>query len=124
VAKRKKIVRYVPDYEPVLPNGNSPGRTPSSVIIDVHYAKLLLVERWTFDRYKRLCKYLSMTPCEVASLALMPHSDVSVFEQTNQLHPQRARPIAMLLTLLEAHVAGKFFHDVIDNPFPDLNKLP
>lgn len=113
----------LPSAEPNLPNERSHGQTTASLLIDVHYGKLFLVERWNWDRFIRLCSFLKMTPCEVASLVLMPHSDVALYERNNRLISLRARPIAMLLTLLEAHVCRGMTDDIIENPYPDLTKL-
>ncbi len=92
-------------------------------MIDIHYAKIRLVQRWDWNRYLRLCGFLRMTPSEVASLVLMPHCDIPNFEKSNRLVRTRARPIAMLLTLLEARCYNGMTADVIENPFPNLNTL-
>ncbi len=52
---------YVPD----LPNQGSRLQTPSTLLIDVHYSKLLLVERWTWERFTRLCAFLQISPAEL-----------------------------------------------------------
>ena len=109
-------------YLPPLPNKGSVGQTPASLAIDVHYANLLLVERWDWERYVRLANFLRLTPHELASLVLLPHSFLDAYASRNGLPMDynRARPIAMLLTLVEAHVAGHLTKDVIEEPFPKL----
>lgn len=109
------------DHIPSLPNHSSDHQTTGSKIIDLHYANLLLVERWTWERYVRLAAYLKLTHCELASLVLMSHKSVDQFREKNQIQAHNPRPIAMLLTLLEHHVAGHLLHDTIANPFPNLN---
>jgi hypothetical protein len=111
---------------PKLPNPGSLHQTPASLILDVHYAKLLLVERWTWDRFIRFAAYLKMTPYELGSAALISHDMVDHLRSKNHLggyRHQGVRAQALILTLLEAHLCGAIFHDVIQNPFPDLNKV-
>lgn len=109
---------YIPD----LPNQGSPLQTPSTLLIDVHYAKLLLVERWTWERFNRMCAFLRISPAELASAVLMPHKMLETYQRNNRI-PNRfgsARPIALLLTLLESHCCRQMTKDVIENPFPKL----
>jgi len=113
---------YVPD----LPNQGSRLQTPSTLLIDVHYSKLLLVERWTWERFTRLCAFLQISPAELASSVLMPHDYLLNYERTNRIHRSRAvaLPIALLLTCLELRCCGEMTNDVIRNPFPDLSQKP
>ena len=106
-----------------LPNEHSTVQTPGTLRIDVHYANLLLVERWDYPRFARLCAFLQISEAELASLVLMPHNYLPAFKLTNKLHHRRpvALPIAMILTLLELHCCGAMTKDVIVQPFPDLN---
>lgn len=109
-------------YLPEMPNHGSPFQTPSTVLIDVHYCKLLLVERWTWERFTRLCAFLRISNAELASAVLMPHKMLAAYERDNRI-PNRsgaARPIALLLTLLESHCCRHMTKDVIENPFPKL----
>lgn len=109
-------------YIPPLPNEGSTLQTPSTVLIDVHYCKLLLVERWTWERFTRLCAFLRISNAELASAVLMPHKMLAAYERDNRI-PNRsgaARPIALLLTLLESHCCRHMTKDVIENPFPKL----
>jgi hypothetical protein len=111
---------YIPD----LPNNGSPLQTPSTLLVDVHYAKLLLVERWTWERFTRLCAFLRISEAELASAVLMPHKMIPVYKQKNKI-PNRAgsaRPIALLLTLLEHHCMGAMTKDTIANPFPSFQQ--
>lgn len=39
------------------------------------------------------------------------------------LPASRARPIALILTLLENHLCAHLTNDVIENPFPNLNHV-
>lgn len=110
-------------YRPDLPNVGSRFQTPSTLLIDVHYNKLLLVERWTWERFIRLCAFLQISEGELASAVLMPHQYLGPYETSNHIHHSRARaaPIALLLTLLEHHCCGAMTKDTIENPFPNLN---
>lgn len=104
-----------------LPNEESPHQTASSLILDTHYAKLLLVERWTWERFIRFAAFLRMTPYELGSATLISHRTVDSLKKNNILTGQGARSQALILTLLEAHLCKKFTNDVIENPFPNLN---
>ncbi len=112
------------DYLPPLPNKGSVGQTPASLAIDGHYANLLLVERWDWERYVRLTNFLRLTPHELASLVLLPHRYLDEYASKNGLPMAYnfARPIAMLLTLVEAQVTGHLTKDVIEDPFPNIGK--
>lgn len=109
-------------YVPPMPNEKSRHQTPASLAIDLHYANLLLVERWDWDRYSRLCNLLKLTPHEMASLVLLPHKYVERFRELNGLpmNYAHARAVGLILTLLEAHLCKHISKDVIENPFPKL----
>lgn len=110
-------------YVPSLPNAGSKRQTPNTLRIDVHYANLLLVERWTWDRFNRLAAFLQISHAELASAVTLPHRYLENYERTNRI-PNRdgnGRALALLLTLLESHCCGEWTNDVIRNPFPDLN---
>lgn len=106
-----------------LPNENSTGQTPASLMIDVHYAKLRLVERWDWARFVKLCTFLRMTDCEVASLVLLPHKKLAEYQKRNTLPltAPHASSVALNLTLLEAFLMRGLTNDVVSNPFPDLS---
>lgn len=108
-----------------LPNEGSNGQTPASLAIDVHYAKLMLVERWNWERFVKLCTFLKMTDCEVASLVLLPHRALVGYKLMNRLPLIRshASSVALSLTLLEAYLMRGLTKDVIESPFPDLNRV-
>lgn len=110
------------EYRPPLPNVGSAGQTPASLAIDVHYANLMLVERWDWPRFLKLANLLKLTPHELASLVLLPHKYVDDYRLRNGLPMTYnwARPVAMLLTLVELHVAGHLTADVVQEPFPKL----
>ena len=105
---------------PLAPNADSTKRTPASVMLDMHWENMRLVERWSWERYVRLCKFLSYTPWELASLVLLPHDQIERFRRTSCLSGKAARPVALILTLVEAHVMGNWTDDVIKNAFPKL----
>lgn len=113
-------------YRPVLPNVGSAGQTPASLAIDIHYTQLMLVERWTWERYVKLCHFLKMTSFEVASLVLLPHKKVPLYQHKNILPMSRAHSasVALNLTLLEAYLMRGLTEDVIENPFPNLSRAP
>lgn len=90
--------------------------TPGSALIDLHYAKLRLDSRWTWERFMRLAGFLRLTPGELASLVRLKHSLLEGCHARNQFPP----PVALLLTVLEAHVTAGLVPDAIANPFPKL----
>lgn len=112
------------EYTLTLPNLGSKGQTPASLAIDIHYLKLMLVKRWDWERYVKLCTFLKMTAYEVASLVLLPHRSVEKYQTKNTLPLARAHAesVALNLTLLESYLMRGLTEDVIDNPFPNLNK--
>lgn len=107
-----------------LPNLGSPDQTPASLAIDIHYMNLMLIQRWDWERYVRLCTFLKMTACEVASLVLLPHKSVTGYKQKNVLPLRRAHAlsVALNLTLLEAYLMRGLSEDIVEQPFPDLTK--
>lgn len=107
------------DLEP-MPNKGSRHQTPASVYIDAHYHTLELTRRWSWFRYTRLCNRINMTPYELGSLVMLSHASIAAFEKKKVMDKRIARPVALLLTLFEAHLFGEMLHDVIKNPFPDL----
>lgn len=113
-------------YQLVLPNLGSDGQTPASLAIDIHYTRLMLIERWTWERFVKLCHFLKMTSCEVASLVLLPHKNLPAYQLKNILpmHRAHAASVALNLTLLEAYLMRGLTKDVIENPFPNLSGVP
>lgn len=106
-----------------LPNEGSELQTPTTLQVDLHYAKLAIWHRWSWERFVRLCNFLKVTPAELASIACIPHNQLENFQRRNRImqsgSPNRAA--ALVLTLLEAHVAKEYTADVIEAPFPDLS---
>ncbi len=120
LAWRKKGSGYLPP----LPNSGSELTTATSKIIDLHYSNLRIGERWTWDRYQRLCSVLKVTEAELASLVCMPHEMIPRLKENNCLPglvTGGGRAIGMLLTLLEARILKRLVPDVIEDPFPNLN---
>lgn len=111
-------------YLPPLPNTDSEYTTATTKIIDLHYSNKRIAERWTFERYERLCSFLKLTHYELASLVCMPHSHVAKLREYNLLPGTvngGGRAVGMLLTILEARVLKKLVPDVVTNIFPNLN---
>jgi hypothetical protein len=110
----------------LLPNAGSKKATPASLRVDLEYERKNIWGRWVWERYVRLCNLLKLTPEELASVACVPHRALPLFERNNHLFNGRSpdRSGALVLTLLEAHVAGHLTKDVVENPFPDLTSSP
>jgi hypothetical protein len=103
------------------PNSGSPNGSPRSAIIDAYYARLLLVDRWTWNRFCRLATFLKLTHYELASLALIPHLYVKKWED-EYIFPVKNKSAyahAMILTLIESNVLDNYTKDVVKQPFPD-----
>jgi len=102
------------------PNARSSHRSPTSLVIDAHYAGLALTHRWTWERYTRLAAFLQLTKWELASLALIPHRRIERWERDFifPFEPDVAYAHAMILTLIEANVLSNYTKDIIANPFP------
>lgn len=111
-------------YLPPLPNTDSEFTTATTKIIDLHYSNKRIAERWTWERFQRLCSFLKVTEPELASLCLMPHAWIPKLRENNQLPcivSGGGRAVGMMLTMLEARVMKKVVGDVIINPMPNLN---
>jgi hypothetical protein len=104
-----------------LPNEGSPHRTPASIIYDLHWANLRLVERWDWARFARLSTFLRHTPYELGSLVMMSHQAVDSLRRYNNIRTHGARQVALTLTLLEAHLLAGWRNDIIENPFPSIH---
>src|SRR5690348_14518707 len=103
-------------YLPPLPNAASEHRTATTTLIDIHYSNLRIAERWTWERFERLCSVLQLTPYELASLVCMPHDSVGKLREHGRIPGSVSgggRAIGMLLTLLEARILKKTVPDVI-----------
>lgn len=105
-----------------LPNEGSKLQTATTLLIDMRYSKLRIWERWTWERFTRLCNLLNVTPAELASIACIPHNQLERFEQRNRIYQanEKNRAAALVLTLLEAHSASAYTNDVVTEVFPDL----
>lgn len=111
-------------YLPPLPNADSPLTTATTKLLDLHYSNKRIAERWTWERYQRLCSFLKVTEAELASLCLMPHGWIPKLKESNMLPCSvngGGRAVGMILTLLEARVLKKLVPDVVAHPFPNLN---
>ncbi len=107
-----------------LPNHLSRHRTPATTIYDLHWANLQLLDRWTWERFARFAAFLRHTPYELGSLVTMRHDVVDRFQRTNRISGGGCHAVAVLLTLLEAHLLAEWQADVIRNPFPKLSSQP
>lgn len=105
-----------------LPNVNSAHRTPASLMVDLHYARLCLVERWDWTRFVRLANFLQITPWELASLAMIRHDALDGYKLRGVLPVKNPQPTAMILTLLEAQALKGWVNDIIPNPWPSLSR--
>lgn len=113
-------------YLPPLPNADSEFTTATTKLIDINYSNKRIAERWTWERYQRLCSFLKVTEAELASLVLMPHAWLPKFRDYSQIPCSvtgGGRAVAMLLTLLEARVLKKLVPDVVKHPIPNLNHI-
>jgi hypothetical protein len=110
----------------LLPNAGSKKATPASLRVDLEYERKNIWGRFTWERFVRLCNLLTLTPEELASVACIPHRALPLFEKNNHLFNGRSpdRSGALVLTLLEAHVAGHLTKDVVENAFPNLAEIP
>jgi hypothetical protein len=99
-----------------LPNLGEKSQTPATLMIDTHYAQLRLLDRWTWERYCRLCEYLRMTAYEMASVVMLPHANVSIFRTHGRIPNPGATHIALLLTMIEYNMCKGIAIDAVD-PF-------
>lgn len=108
-----------------LPNAGSELQTPASLKLDLHFEGIRVWQRWDYERFIRLATFLKLTPGELASTACVPHRALAALEKRNRLYnggsPDRAA--ALVLTLLEHHVASAYTKDTVANAFPDLTQV-
>jgi hypothetical protein len=97
----------------LLPNRGSALATPASLNIDLHYARIGLRTRWTWERYIRLAGFLNYTPAELASVICLKHQALQLCQKENRFNG----PACLLLTMLEARAAADYLPDVIPDPF-------
>jgi len=91
-----------------------PTNTPASLIIDAHYAKLGIKERWTEERVEKLCAFLRITLGELGSLIGVPHG---WWKEQVRSTKKLSGPICILLTIIERHYMAGYTDDVITNLF-------
>jgi len=108
-----------------LPNEKSKDATAASTNVDLHYEQLGIWARWTLERFNRLCRFLNLTPEELASVACIPHSSLARLRRDNHLYVNREkdRSGALVLTLIEASVLDGYSTDLIDDPIPNIAEL-
>ena len=99
-----------------LPEGINLKQTLGSKRIDLHYAKLNIPRRWTWDRFELLCSVLRVTHREMASVLCLPPHAIKHAYFANCF----SGPAALLLTLIEANVM-KGITDTIENPLASLS---
>lgn len=100
---------------PITPNRGSKHQTLASLRIDLHYAKLDVIRRWSWERFHRLASFLNVTHGELASLVALPHSRLGTIKERNFFPGSTA----LLLTIIEANALKNYSEDIIENPFPD-----
>ena len=98
----------------LMPNRGSNLETQASLRFDIHYAKIGIRARWSILRYRRLARFLGLTPGELASLLHLRHLDLKKAYRTDHF----PGPAALLLTLLEAQSYKDYSVNVIPFPFP------
>lgn len=106
-------------------NSGSIHQTTASLLIDLHYENLQLINRWNWVRFARLCNFMQLTPYELGSLVLMRHDVVDQYRNqgtTYLIHGSRAT--VLLLTLIEAYMMKGWTDDIVENPLPSLAGLP
>jgi hypothetical protein len=97
-----------------LKNPNLSSNTAASLVIDAHYAKLRIRERWTAERIERLCAFLRISVGELGSLLGVQHGWWR--EHIKSTKPLGG-PVCILLTIIEARFMKDFTKDVITNIF-------
>jgi hypothetical protein len=105
------------------PNFGSDFATPSSQRVDAHYVKLNLLDRWTWERFSRMCRFMQLTPYELGSIACIPHRVIEQWKLRSVLPmsaTQGAYAVALILTVIESQVLAGHVSDVIEDPIPKL----
>ena len=100
----KKLLRY--NYQKT--------NTAASLIIDAHYAKLRIKERWTEERVERLCAFLRITLGELGSLLGVPHG---WWKEHVRSTKKLSGPICILLTIIENQYLSPYTKDTVTNLF-------
>ena len=93
--------------------GDSEYATSASILMDAHYMRIGVVNKWNKERVDRLCGFLRMNYGEIASLLLMPHKEF----QRVILKPKFPGPLCLLLSIIEHRYLKHYTKDTIDNLF-------
>lgn len=109
------------------PNFDSSHHTALSLMFDLHWHMMDIERPWTWERFCRLCKFLSYTPYELASLVRLPHKRVERFRKNNMLvynfHLHNGAPVSTLLTIVEHTAMKGWTSDVVPNPWPNVDSI-
>ena len=81
--------------------------SPTSLSIDIHYAKIGVQGAWDKKRVLRLCGWLRITRYELSSLIMLPHRQMDKYMEKG-IFPG---PVALLLSIFENHVAKGILMD-------------
>lgn len=94
--------------------------TPSSLLCDIHYAKLGLQGAWSPERVLRLCGLLQLTRYELASLIHFPHQQMDKGMEA-EIFPGT---VCLLLSILENQfvASGHILDAIPENP--DIALIP
>ncbi len=87
-------------------------RVDNSLLIDLHYKEVGLLERWDTRRVERLCSILNVTWRELASMMMHDHVEM----ENNRKDGKFPGPICILMTLIENHAISEIVPDPIDEP--------
>ena len=106
---KTKTIRPKKNLNPIQPTN-----TTASLIIDSHYAKIGIRERWTEERVERLCSFLRITLAELGSLLGMPHG---YWRNHVKSTKKLSGPICILLTIIENQYLAPYTKDTVTNLF-------
>jgi hypothetical protein len=113
------------DYQGrALPNIGSRHATQASLQIDANYAIAFRQHPWTWDRFIRLCSFLTWTPGELASAVGMPHSKLGLFEANIRITGPAAVSWQLLLTIYESSAFDPIADPVQPNPLAKPDAFP
>ena len=80
----------------------------STLLIDQHYDEINLHELWNKERVERFCAYMKWTEYELASLIMLPHSEMKRFMRVGF-----PGPVSLLFSIIEFYFAP---HRLVDCP--------
>lgn len=93
-----------------LTNNNVETSTELSMLYDIHYNELNIVNRWGRERIQRLCDVMKVSSFELASVIRMPHTEMkAAMTKGSPLHGSAC----VLLSEMEKHMLSKYTKDVI-----------